>query len=192
MAARPLLEVIICSTRPGRRGAAVAQWVDAVAREHGGFDVELVDLAAVNLPVFDEPNHPMLATYVHEHTKAWSATVARADAFVFVMPEYNHSFNAALKNALDYLNREWAYKAVGLVSYGGVAAGTRAAQAIKPVLGALGTHVVVESINIPSFTTFINDDEVFEPAPGLKEATIAMLDSVARWTSALESLRAKR
>ena len=189
MAALPLLEVVICSTRPGRRGVAIAKWVDAVAREHGGFDVELVDLAQIDLPVFDEPNHPMHATYVHDHTKAWSATVARADAFVFVMPEYNHSFNAALKNALDYLNREWVNKAVGLVSYGGIAAGTRAVQAIKPVLGVLGTHVVVESINIPNFASFINDDEVFEPAAGLKEATSAMLDSVARWTSVLSTLR---
>jgi NAD(P)H-dependent FMN reductase len=189
MAARPLLEIIICSTRPGRKGMAVAEWVDTVAHEHEGFSVELIDLADVALPLFDEPNHPMHANYVHEHTKAWSATVARADAFVFVMPEYNHSYNAALKNALDYLNREWAYKAVGLVSYGGVAAGTRAVQAIKPVFGALGTHVVVESINIPNFAAFINDDEVFQPAPGLKEATFAMLDSVSRWTAALATLR---
>ena len=192
MPARPLLDVIICSTRPGRKGLAIAQWVDAVAHEHGGFEVELVDLAEVNLPLFDEPNHPMLATYVHDHTKAWSATVAKADAFIFVMPEYNHSYNAALKNALDYLNREWANKAVGLVSYGGIAAGTRAVQAIKPVLGVLGTHVVVESINVPNVASFINDDEVFEPAPGLKEASIAMLDSVARWTTALQPLRAGR
>jgi NAD(P)H-dependent FMN reductase len=189
MAARPLLEIIICSTRPGRKGASVARWVEAVALEHGGFNVELVDLAEVNLPIFDEPNHPMFATYVHDHTKAWSATVARADAFVFVMPEYNHSFNAALKNALDYLNKEWTNKAVGLVSYGGIAAGTRAVQAIKPVLGALGTHVIIESINIANFATFINDDGVFEPAPGLEEATSAMLDALTRWTSALASLR---
>ena len=79
----------------------------------------------------------MAGRYLHPHTVAWSETVARADAFVFVIPEYNHSYNAAIKNALDYLNAEWDYKPVGFVSYGGVAAGTRAMTALKPVVAAL-------------------------------------------------------
>jgi NAD(P)H-dependent FMN reductase len=189
MAPRPLLEIIICSTRPGRKGPALATWVEGVARAHGGFDVELVGLKEVDLPLLDEPNHPMLSTYEHDHTKRWSETIKRADALIFVMPEYNHSFNAALKNAIDYLHHEWANKPVGLVSYGGVAAGTRAVQTIKPTMQALSMIVVPSSINISGFTAFLNDDEVFEAAPGLDGATEAMLDAMLRWTETLAPLR---
>src|SRR5271167_1407231 len=95
----PKLQVIIASTRPSRVGPKVADWFYAEAVEHTGFDVELVDLAAVNLPLLDEPHHPRLRRYEHQHTRDWSASIERGDAFAFVMPEYNHSFNAALKNA---------------------------------------------------------------------------------------------
>ena len=81
----------------------------------------------------DEPKHPRLREYEHQHTKDWSARVEAADAFVFVHPEYNYGITAPLKNALDYLSQEWNYKPLGLVSYGGVSAGTRAAQMIKQV-----------------------------------------------------------
>src|SRR3954467_894833 len=134
---RPVLQIISASTRAGRKGIAVARWIQRVAEQHSGFDVELVDLAEVGLPVFDEPNHPRLRQYVHQSTKDWSVTVSRADAFVVVTPEYNHSSPAALKNALAPPPAEWADKPVGLVSYGGVSAGLRAATAVKPVLAAL-------------------------------------------------------
>lgn len=120
---KPCLQIVIGSTRPGRVGLPVAQWFSQRAREHAGFKVELVDLAEVNLPLLDEPNHPRLHQYTHEHTRAWSATVARGEAYVFVHPEYNYGLNAALKNAIDYLFGEWQYKAVGFVSYGGVSGG---------------------------------------------------------------------
>src|SRR6266446_290040 len=77
------LDVVLTSTRPGRACLPIGNWFDAFARRHGKFEVELVDLAAVNLPPLDEPRHPRLGQYEHAHTKAWSATVAAADAFVF-------------------------------------------------------------------------------------------------------------
>src|SRR5690348_6985079 len=126
------LLVVIASTRPGRVGPAVADWFVDEARKHAGFDVEVADLAELAMPLFDEPAHPSTGQYVHEHTKRWSAMVADAAPCVFVMPEYNHSYDAALKNALDYLLREWAYKPVAFVSYGGGSGGLRAVQAIKP------------------------------------------------------------
>src|SRR5208283_3531862 len=104
------LQVIVASTRLERKGPLVAAWFLDRARAHGKFDIELVDLAALNLPVFDEPKHPRLQDYAHEHTKTWSKTVARADAFVFVTPEYDFSAPASLVNALQYLLVEWAYK----------------------------------------------------------------------------------
>ncbi len=135
--AKPVLQVIIGSTRPGRVGPAVAQWFFDIAEAEGTFDVELIDLVDYNLPLLDEPRHPILRQYEHEHTKRWSATIERADAFVFVIPEYNHSFNAATKNAIDFLHHEWKHKPVGIVSYGGMAMGVRAIQALKPVFNIL-------------------------------------------------------
>ena len=187
---RPVLQVVAASTRPGRRGIAVARWVQRLAETHGAFDVELVDLAEVGLPVFDEPNHPRLRQYVHDHTRNWSATVDRADAFVFVTPEYNHSFPAALKNALDYLSAEWADKAAGLVSYGGVSAGLRAAMAVKPVLAALRLHTVPEAVSIPFFPQFLDEDGVFVPNAELEAGAKAMFDELLRVTGALRTLRA--
>jgi NAD(P)H-dependent FMN reductase len=186
---RPVLQVIAASTRPGRRGIAVARWVQQLAEAHGGFDVELVDLAEVGLPVFDEPNHPRMQRYTHQHTKDWSATVDRADAYVFVTPEYNHSFPASLKNALDYLSLEWADKPAALVSYGGVSAGLRAATALKPVLAALRMVPVVEAVSVPFFARFLGDDDEFVPNSELEAGGKAMLDELARLAPALRGLR---
>ena len=183
----PHLQVIIGSTRPGRVGKAVAEWVQAEAVAHGGFEVELVDLADVALPLLDEPNHPRFGKYINDHTKAWSATISRGDAFIFVIPEYNHSYSAAVKNALDYLHSEWQYKPVGLVSYGGVAAGTRAVQALKPVLTALKAVPLVESVNIPFVTQFLHDG-AFVPNETLSGSTKTLLDELVRWTGALQTL----
>jgi NAD(P)H-dependent FMN reductase len=182
--------VVVASTRPGRKGLAIAQWVQEQARAHGGFDVELVDLAEAGLPLSDEPNHPRLGQYVHQATKDWSATVTRGDAFVFVTPEYNHSFPAGLKNALDHLHAEWADKAAGLVSYGGVSAGLRAATALKPVLAALRMHPVPEAVSIPFFPQFLDEAGVFTGNAELEAGSKAMLDELLRVTGALRTLRA--
>jgi NAD(P)H-dependent FMN reductase len=186
---RPVLQVVVGSTRPGRRGIAVGTWMAEFARQHGGFDVELLDLAAFDLPVFDEPNHPRLQQYTHQHSKDWSSAVARGDAFVFLTPEYNHSFPGSLKNALDYLSVEWADKAAGIVSYGGVSAGLRAATALKPVLSALRMVPVVEAVSIPFVAQFLADDDEFVPNAELEAGAKGMLDELVRLTSALRPLR---
>jgi NAD(P)H-dependent FMN reductase len=186
---RPKLAIIIASTRPGRVGPSIGTWFEGIATTQGDFDVEVVDLKKVDLPVFDEPNHPMLGDYVHEHTKRWAARIAAADAFVFVMPEYNHSYNAALKNAIDYLHGEWTHKPVGFVSYGGISAGTRAVQALKPVCTALRMHPVTEQVAIAAFQQYLTDDGEFAPAAGLDDSARAMLSSLAKWTQAMQSLR---
>ncbi|WP_328605596.1 NAD(P)H-dependent oxidoreductase [Amycolatopsis sp. NBC_00345] len=183
------LEIIVASTRPGRVGLPVAKWFEGEAKTHGGFDeVEIVDLAEVNLPFFNEAKHPRLREYEHQHTKDWSAKVAEADAFAFVMPEYNHGFNAELKNALDYLHHEWLYKAAGLVSYGGVAAGTRATQMIKPVLAVLRMTTVAEAVSIPFVQQFL-EDGVIVPNDVMTTAVKAMLDELVRVAETLKPLR---
>jgi NAD(P)H-dependent FMN reductase len=186
----PTLQVIIASTRPGRVGLPVADWFASRAAQHGAFELDVVDLADLALPFMDEPNHPRFQRYEHQHTKDWSARVFAADAFVFVHPEYNHSFNAPLKNALDFLHTEWAYKPVGFVSYGGIAAGTRALQALKTPVAGLKMTPVVEAVNIPFVRQFINEDEVFEPNEVLEQAADAMLDELVRAEAALRPLRA--
>lgn len=132
-----LLQIVTVSTRPGRKGPTVAAWFEGQARAHARFEIEPVDLGEVNLPLFDEPEHPRLQNYQHEHTKRWSAIVDRADAFVFVMPEDNFSPPPSMLNAVDYLLHEWAYKPAGFVSYGGVSGGMRAMQMVKLTLNAV-------------------------------------------------------
>lgn len=187
---RPLLQVIVASTRPGRIGRAFGEWTAEVARDHGAFEVELVDLAEVGLPFLDEPNHPRLGRYEHQHTKDWSATVSRADAFVWVTPEYNHSYNAVLKNAIDFLHDEWAHKAVGFVSYGGVAAGTRAVQHLKPVATVLRMTPISAAVSVPFAAGALDDDGVVEPNEPMVRGAAAMLDELAAQTEALAPRRA--
>lgn len=189
---RPVLQVIVGSTRPGRIGLPVARWIFDHAEKHGGFAPELVDLAEVALPIFDEPFHPRLRRYTHEHTKRWSEIVDRADAYVFVVPEYNHGVNAATKNAIDYLVHEWAHKPVGLVTYGGVAGGTRAAHALKPTLAILKMVPLAEGVIIPFVAQFVDGDgenRRFTPSPEIEDGATAMLDALARTAPVLRQLR---
>lgn len=187
----PVLQIIIGSTRPGRVGPSVAAWFRDRAAGHGAFDVEVVDLAEVNLPLLDEPRHPRLRDYENQHTKDWSAVVDRGDAYVFVVPEYNYGFNAATKNAIDYLHHEWQHKPVGFVSYGGVAAGTRAVQMLKQVVTTLKMVPVFDSVNIPFVQQFLDDERRLRPTDVLDAAATAMLDELARWTEGLRSLRGR-
>jgi len=184
------LKIIVASTRPGRIGPTIGRWVEAEARANGGFaDVELVDLAEVNLPFMNEPHHPRLAQYTHQHTRDWSAKVAEADAFVFVMPEYNYGYNAELKNAIDYLHHEWQHKPVGLVSYGGVAAGTRAAQMIKQVVTTLKMTPLFEAVSIPFVHQFITEEKVLVANDIMTGSAKAMFDELKRVGEALRPLR---
>jgi NAD(P)H-dependent FMN reductase len=186
----PLLQVVLVSTRPGRVGAPVAEWFRDHAVRQNIFDVELVDLAAVNLPLFDEPIHPRLRQYAHEHTRTWSARVARADAFVFVTPEYNHGAPPSLVNAIDYLVHEWAYKPAGFVSYGGAAGGARSVQMTKLMLVALKVVPLPETVLIPFFTTMIDKASGrFAPSDALTAAADTMLTELRRWADALRPLR---
>lgn len=183
------LQVIIGSTRPGRIGLPIAQWFFGQAQKHGGFEqVELIDLAEVNLPLLDEPNHPRLHQYEHEHTIRWSATVASADAFVFVTPEYNYSVAPALLNAIDYLFNEWKYKPVGFVSYGGISGGLRSVQGIKQAVTTLKMMPLPEAVVLP-FAAKSVEDGVFNPPDGSSEAATTMLDELVRVEAALATLR---
>ena len=190
--AAPVLQIVVGSTRPGRVGRPVAEWFEERARDHAGFEVELVDLAEVGLPLLDEPRHPRLGDYEHEHTRRWSTTVARADAFVFVTPEYNHGTSGALKNAIDFLHAEWEYKPVGFVSYGGVSAGTRAVVSLKDVVTSLKMMPIHEAVHLAHVATLLDEERRLRPGDGAAVAAASLLDELARWTAALRPLRSPR
>jgi len=186
----PRLHIIVTSTRPGRVGPKIAQWFHGLTVEHGKFDARLVDLADFNLPVFDEPDHPMTGNYHHEHTKGWSESVAAADAIIFATPEYNYFAPPSLVNALDYLHAEWAYKPVGFVSYGGVSGGLRAVQPAKQLLTTLNAMPIPQVVAIPNFWQFFDEDGEFVPNEAVTQGVAPLLDALYLWTEPLKALRA--
>jgi len=189
MSKHPTLLIVVGSTRPGRVGLPIARWIHEQAIEHGQFVAQVADLAEINLPFFDEPHHPRLHRYVHDHTKAWSALVAQSDAFIFVSPEYNYGFSAPLKNAIDYLHHEWQMKPVGFVSYGGVAAGTRAVQMLKQVVTTLKMVPVYDAVAIPWVNQLMDEEGRFQATQPLTESAVTMLNELYRWAIGLQSLR---
>lgn len=183
------LKIITVSTRPGRIGPAVTAWFSEVAEKHGGFKVEVLDLAEINLPIFDEPHHPMLRQYEKDHTKAWSKAISGADAFVIVTPEYNYFAPPSLVNALDYLSYEWNYKPMGIVSYGGISGGLRAAQAIKPLLSSLKIVPLPEGVAIPFVTLHLDETKTAFKAEETNElAATKQLDELQKWATVLKPL----
>ncbi|HEU5007264.1 MAG TPA: NAD(P)H-dependent oxidoreductase [Jatrophihabitantaceae bacterium] len=185
---KPKLQVIIASTRPGRVGPIVADWFVRLAEQHDGLEVGVTDLAELALPLLDEPHHPSIRQYQHQHTKDWSAIVDGADAFVIVMPEYNYTFTAPLKNAIDYLHTEWKYKPVGFVSYGGISGGLRAVQSLKPVVTTLSMFPLPASVALPFVANSIVDG-VLEPSELAVGTAKSMLDELVRVATALKPLR---
>lgn len=182
------LSVIAVSTRPSRTGFPVCQWILERAKAHGAFDVDLIDLREEKLPMFDEPHHPRLRQYEHEHTRRWSAKIDAADAFIFVTPEYNHGPPPSFINALDYLSQEWAHKPVSFVSYGGPAGGTRAVQLVKPMLVGLKMVPMHDSVLVPLFAKSIADG-VFHADELQETFAKGMLAALAKWAPALKAMR---
>jgi NAD(P)H-dependent FMN reductase len=186
------LNIIIGSTRPGRSGPTIAQWTDAVARQSTAFDVELVDLADFSLPLLDEAAHPAMARYEHAHTKRWSQSVASADAFLFVTPEYDYFPPAGLINAIQFLFHEWTYKPAAIVSYGGISGGLRSAQVLRSLLSSLNVVAINQPVPVPFFNEFIGDDGVFRPAEPIVDGLRTLLGELDKWARALAPMRSPR
>jgi NAD(P)H-dependent FMN reductase len=182
------IAIIIGSTRPGRRGETVAQWVHDIAQKRSDAVYEIVDLTEFNLPLYDEPKPPILGQYTMPHTLAWSEAINSYDGYVFVTPEYNHAISGALKNAIDFLFNEWKDKAAGIVSYGGGTGGARAAENLRLILGGLHVAVVSAQVTLSLFTDFENHS-ILKPAPRQEAAVNTLLDQVIAWSGALKALR---
>ena len=183
------LKIISSTVRPGRKGPIVAAWITELAKQDINFNVELLDLGEIKLPMMDEPNHPVMKKYKNDHTKWWSAKIDEADAFIFVTAEYDYNYPAPLRNALEYLSQEWNYKPAAIISYGGVSAGTRAANSLKADLSTLRMVPLAESVNFPFFQQNINDENEFQVNDISEKAAHNMLKQLARWAKGLKAIK---
>jgi NAD(P)H-dependent FMN reductase len=181
--------VIVGSTRPGRRCGEIAAWVLERGSGRPDVDVELVDIKDFDLPMLDEPAPAAHGPdhYTHAHTKAWAEKIASFDAFIFVVPEYNHSFPAALKNAIDFLYNEWHNKAAGFVSYGIDAGGSRATEQLRLVMGELQIADVRMSVPISLMDDY--GDGGFQPHESRGRKLEMLYDQVIAWGAALRTVR---
>jgi NAD(P)H-dependent FMN reductase len=179
--------IIVGSTRPGRRAEVVARWVHDLASKRADAEFEIVDIKDFDLPLLDEAAPPTFGKYEHAHTRAWSARIAPLDGFVFVTPEYNHATSGALKNAIDFLYKEWTNKAAGFVGYGSTG-GVRAVENLRLVMGELMVADVRAQVALSIFTDWENFT-VFKPTALHEKSVTAMLDQVIAWSGALKPLR---
>ncbi len=183
------IAIIVGSTRPGRVGDEVAQWVLEKASARSNDYYEIVDIQDFNLPLYDEVNFPATQVYEHEHTRRWSEKIASFDAFIIVTPEYNHAPPAALKNAFDFLYAEWNNKAAGFVGYGALGA-VRAIAQLRQVMAQLEIADVGTAVTFIFNVDFI-DYPTFKPADFHEEELDEMLAKLLAWSTALKELRNK-
>src|SRR5262245_29108766 len=181
------IAIILGSTRPNRNGEAVAKWAHRIAVRRSDAQFQLLDLRDYSLPLLDEPVPPSLGRYSKDHTKAWASTIEMFDGFIFVTPEYNHSTSAALKNAIDFLYREWTNKVAGFVGYGS-AGGVRAVEHLRQIMAELQVATVRAQVQLSLFTDFENMS-LFKPAPVHEQSFNTMLDQLVAWGEALRALR---
>jgi NAD(P)H-dependent FMN reductase len=181
------IAIVTGSTRPNRKAGEVARWVLEIAGRRGDASFEIVDIADFDLPLLNEPLPPSMGQYGERHTQEWAARIAGFDGFVFVTPEYNHSTSGALKNAIDYLFREWNDKAAGFVGYGS-AGGARAVEHLRGIMGEIKVADVRAQVALSLFTDFENFT-IFKPQPGQEAAVEAMLGDLIPWARALQALR---
>ena len=181
--------IIIGSTRPNRNSEAVSKWIYEIAKRRSDVDFELIDILDYSLPLLDEPIPPSMGQYSKEHTKRWSEKINSFDAFVFVTPEYNHSFSGALKNAIDFLYKEWNNKVAGFVSFGS-AGGVRAVEQLRLVMAEVKVATVRAQVYLSLFTDF-ESYSTFKPASFHENSANTMLDEVIDWGVALKTVRTK-
>lgn len=183
--------VIIGSTRDGRFGPVAADWIAGHIAQREDMTAELIDLVQTPLPTVFPAFGQAPSGEATAQLGAVSPRLAQADAFVIVTPEYNHSFPASLKNALDWHNEQWHGKPVGFVSYGGLSGGLRAVEHLRVVLAEL------HAVTIRNTVSFHNYGEVFgvdgKPSdPGCDGAAKAMLDQLSWWGQSLREARRVR
>jgi NAD(P)H-dependent FMN reductase len=179
------LMIILGSSRQGRRGEVVAKWALANAQADSRFEVDYVDLRELNLPFFDEPQSPFTMYdrgigYSHPEGKTWAERVGKAEGFLIVTPEYNHGYPGVLKNALDWVGREWGDKPVAFVSYGNITGGARSVEQLRQVVVELGLVQVANAIHFPNISKGAFDEQGQPAHAGANDNLKKIFDELVR------------
>jgi len=186
------LAIILGSTRAGRFGPVVANWFATQAEKRGDMRIDLIDLAETPIPAVQQAHPVPTGEYHSADVRAFASRIGAADAFVVVTPEYNHSYPAALKLAIDSVHPEWYAKPVGFISYGGFAGGLRAVEHLRAVFAELHAVTIRETVSF--YLAHAQFDENGEPrdAEGVNGAAKVLLDQLAWWAHTLREGRAAR
>lgn len=180
--------IITGSTRDSRVNTQVAQWVKEIADQRTDAQFELVDIKDYQLPRYNE-TIPAIMTQDYETPEArvWSEKINELDGFVFIVAEYNKGITSGLKDAIDYLYKEWNNKAAGIVSYGSTL-GVSAANELRLILSVPKVATVGSHVGLSLFTDF-EQMQTFKPAPFHEEGVKTLLDEVVSWSTALKTIR---
>lgn len=181
------IQIIIGSVREGRLSKPVADWALEQLKGRDDFEIELVDLKEWDLPMFSEAKSPAAGDYSNPVQKKWAEKIGEADGYIFVSPEYNHSFSAALKNALDYLYNEWGRKPATFVSFGGVS-GARSIEQLRLVLVELRMAPLRDAVHIKDVWGKVKDGAFQADEGDLKQLTAAV-DHLSWWSKTLKAGR---
>jgi len=186
------LVIVIGSVRDGRFGPVVANWVAHRAREHGGFEIEILDLAESDIPLALPAESPKMAGAAYPRPEGMAdltTALDGADAFILVTPEYNHSYPASLKAAIDWHFTQWQAKPVAFVSYGGAAGGRHAVLHLENVLTELHAVTIRDGLTFPNYFFGFEDGQPLDPQAAAYAK--AMLEQLAWWAAALRKARAE-
>ncbi|NHB59135.1 NAD(P)H-dependent oxidoreductase [Acinetobacter sp. 194] len=178
------IQIIVGSVREGRTAIKVAKWIDDALKsyDYSTVESEIVDLKEWDLPIFAGANPPLTGIYDQPKQQDWADKIAQGDAYIFISPEYNHGYSAALKNAIDYLGKEWNGKPAAYVGYGATN-GSRSIDQIRQVgtqMGLIDSNSILEIRDI--FTR--NKTEKFEPNEFDSQNLKAIFDKLVKYVSA--------
>jgi NAD(P)H-dependent FMN reductase len=187
---RPLIGIVIGSTREGRFGERPAHWIHEIAKQRTDLAFELIDLRDHPLPFFNEPRSPRLGPANNEAARHWAGKLATLDGLILVTPEYNHGPSAVLKNALDYAYTEFVRKPIGFVGYGGTGA-ARAVEQLRLVAIALQMAPLAHAVHIGMVESLgiMQQGKTFDDFPHLAQAADRLLDDMSWWAKTLKPAR---
>lgn len=180
------ITILTGSNRPGRFNIQPAQWITNIAKKNTNIEASLVDLQELSLPFLDEAIPASQNKYANEHTKAWSKIIGESDGFIFVTPEYNHSYSAVLKNAIDYLFVEWNYKPVAFVSYGALVAGARAVEHLRGIAGELKMYDIREQVMFPNYWEQLDEKGHYKFNERNNDSAEALLNTLVFWAKQMK------
>lgn len=189
---KPKIGIIVGSTREGRFADHPAEWIATLARNHGAFDVEVVDLRDYPMPFFDEPASPAWVPSKDETAQRWQKKIDSLDGFIMTVAEYNRGPTGVLKNAIDYASNEWNNKPVAFVGYGGVG-GARAVEQLRLIAIELQMAPIRNGVHIQwaVYEPVAKGEKKLEEFGFLNDTAKGQLDQLAWWANALKAARAK-